>query len=294
MNAPTNSPAKYSGTSPHAMSPAIGEPERHRRVQMRPAELADRERAGHDRHAPAERDHDPAASSAPWTGSSSTHATTPLPSKIRSAVPITSAPKMLKSLSSPLRRVALHPTVRHTSPRRPAMSNAFRFGKPNPVRLRFDSYAGTHPVDRTRRGDPAAPVRTQPPPRRGPARGRAGAAEGDRARHPADARRGGLRRAGRRDGQVPARRGAAAHGQLLPGRQRAARAGAQLVRRARRAQRGERPDRHAARGPRARRPPRLPARRQPPGARGRRAAAGARDRAWARCCWPRTATSRPS
>ena len=46
--------------------------------------------------------------------------------------------------------------------------------------------------------------------------------------------------------------------------------------------------------PRARRPPRLPARRQPPGARGRRAAARPRDARSARCCWPPTATRRPS
>ena len=54
---------------------------------------------------------------------SSTPATTPLPSRIRSAVPITSAPKMLKSPLL-LRRVALQPTNRHTNPGRPAMSNA--------------------------------------------------------------------------------------------------------------------------------------------------------------------------
>src|SRR5918994_2943297 len=62
----------------------------------------------------------------PFDRFSSTHATTPLPSRIRSAVPITSAPKMLKSFSSPRtdELVALRPTVRHTSQPRPALSNA--------------------------------------------------------------------------------------------------------------------------------------------------------------------------
>ena len=51
MNAPTNSPAMYSGTCSHSIVPGDREPERDRRVQMRAAELPDRERAHH--HAPS-------------------------------------------------------------------------------------------------------------------------------------------------------------------------------------------------------------------------------------------------
>ena len=47
MNAPTNSPAKYSGTSLHSVRALEREPERHRRVQVRAAVLADREDGDH-------------------------------------------------------------------------------------------------------------------------------------------------------------------------------------------------------------------------------------------------------
>ena len=125
--------------------------------------------------------------------------------------------------------------------------------------------------------------------------GELGLPKAHRARHPAHAGPRRVRRAGSGLGQVPARRRAAAHGQQLPRRQRAAHPRAELVGLARGAQRRERPHRHAARGSGARRPPRVPSGRQPPGARGReRSAAGARVARWARCCWPPTATRRPS
>ena len=43
MNAPMNSPAKYFGTSLQSVLPMVAKPECDRRVEMRPAELPDRE-----------------------------------------------------------------------------------------------------------------------------------------------------------------------------------------------------------------------------------------------------------
>ena len=100
MIAPTNSPAKYLGTSLPLRVAVDREPERHRRVEMRAAELPDREDADHHAHRPAQGDHDPAA--VLRLGLAQQHAaTTPSPSRIRSAVPIASAPKMLKASPPP-------------------------------------------------------------------------------------------------------------------------------------------------------------------------------------------------
>ena len=100
MNAPTNSPAKYSGTSPHSVLPSIANPNVTAGFRCAPLNW-------------------PTANTPtmtampqpnvmtiqpefwPFDRFSSTHATTPLPSRIRSAVPITSAPKMLKHRASP-------------------------------------------------------------------------------------------------------------------------------------------------------------------------------------------------
>ena len=60
MNAPTNSPARYSGTSLHSVSPMTANPSVIAGIEMRPAELPHRKDSHHDAHAPAERDDDPA------------------------------------------------------------------------------------------------------------------------------------------------------------------------------------------------------------------------------------------
>ena len=60
MKAPTNSPARYLGTSFHGVTSVDREADRDRRVEVRAAELADRVHGDRDRHAPSERDHDPA------------------------------------------------------------------------------------------------------------------------------------------------------------------------------------------------------------------------------------------
>ena len=208
---------------------------------------------------------------------SSTHATTPLPSRIRSAVPITSAPKMLKSLSS-------SPSSCHCTQRcgtLPAPSgNVKRVRRQSPNRRSDTSRPMAATIQSIERA--AAILRLLSGRNR-----RLGVVQlAGELELPKGTVHGILRTLAavgfvEQDaeiGQVPARRRAAAHGQLLPRRQRAAHARAELVGLAGRAQRRERAHRHAARGPGARRPPRLPARRQPPGARGRRAAAGARDR----------------
>ena len=61
MNAPTNSPADVRGDVAPLRDAVGREPERHRRVEMRAAELPDRVGAGHDADRPAEGDDDPAA-----------------------------------------------------------------------------------------------------------------------------------------------------------------------------------------------------------------------------------------
>ena len=60
MNAPTNSPAKYSGTSLHSVLPAIANPSVTAGLRCAPLNWPTANDADHDRHAPAERDHDPA------------------------------------------------------------------------------------------------------------------------------------------------------------------------------------------------------------------------------------------
>src|ERR687897_98960 len=99
MNAPTNSPAQYSGTSPQSMLPATASPSVTAGLRCAPlnwltANTATMTAMPHPNVMTIQPEF------CPLDRFSSTHATTPLPSKIRSAVPITSAPKMLKS--SPL------------------------------------------------------------------------------------------------------------------------------------------------------------------------------------------------
>ena len=99
MNAPTNSPAKYSGTSLHSMLPSIANPRVTAGFRCAPLNCPTANA--------------PAITAMPqpnvitiqplfWPFDSlnSTQATTPFPSRIRIAVPITSAAKILKALSS--------------------------------------------------------------------------------------------------------------------------------------------------------------------------------------------------
>ena len=94
MKAPTNSPARYSGTSPHGVLPTMAKPNVTAGLRCAPLNC-------------------PTASAPTITAMpqpkvmtiqpafsalerlSRTAATTPLPRRIRSAVPMTSAPKML-------------------------------------------------------------------------------------------------------------------------------------------------------------------------------------------------------
>src|SRR5919107_4573295 len=108
MNAPTNSPAKYSGTSPQSIVPATANPIVTAGFRCAPlncpmANTATMTAMPHPNVMTIQ------PLFCPFDRFSSTQATTPLPSRIRSAVPITSAPKMLKEPSS---SSECHPTGR--------------------------------------------------------------------------------------------------------------------------------------------------------------------------------------
>ncbi len=99
MNAPTNSPARYSGTSPQSVVPSIASPSVTAGFRCAPLNWPTASTATMTpMPQPKVMTIHPAFSALDWLNS--TPATTPLPSRIRSAVPITSAPKILKSSSS--------------------------------------------------------------------------------------------------------------------------------------------------------------------------------------------------
>ena len=108
MNAPTNSPAKYSGTSLPSMSPAIQNPTVTAGFRCAPLNWPTAN-APVITAMPQPKVMTIQPLFCPFDRFSSTQATTPLPSRIRSAVPITSAPKMLKPSSSPRRTVRVPP-----------------------------------------------------------------------------------------------------------------------------------------------------------------------------------------
>ena len=98
MKAPTNSPPRYSGTSLHSVSPMTANPIVIAGLRCAPLNCPTAKTATMTAMPqPKVMTIQPAFSAFDWE--SRTPATTPFPSRIRSAVPITSAPKMLKSLS---------------------------------------------------------------------------------------------------------------------------------------------------------------------------------------------------
>src|SRR3954453_17092811 len=120
MNAPTNSPARYSGTSLQSMVPAIANPTVTAGLRWAPlnwptANAAVMTAMPH----PQVMTIQPLFS--PLELASRTQATTPLPSRIRMAVPITSAPKILTA--PPLSPRRTDGRRRHGMPLCTAMSN---------------------------------------------------------------------------------------------------------------------------------------------------------------------------
>src|SRR5215207_2969998 len=187
MNAPTNSPARYSGTSPQSVVPSTANPIVIAGFRCAPLNCATANTA-----VITARPHPKVMTIQPpfWALErlSSTPATTPLPSRISNAVPITSAPKMLipnvtKSFPPPPSSWYDPPARGHYL--RPSGIVKRRSAMPNWLGYRLWSVRAD-PVDRTRRGDPPAPLRSQSAARRRTARGRARPAEGDGARDPAD------------------------------------------------------------------------------------------------------------
>ena len=100
MNAPTNSPAKYSGTWSHSILPSIANPSVTAGFRCAPLNCPTAN-APTITAIPQPNVITIQPLFCPLDSLNNTHATTPLPSRIRSAVPIVSAKKMLKALHSP-------------------------------------------------------------------------------------------------------------------------------------------------------------------------------------------------
>src|SRR5918996_3161385 len=121
MNAPTNSPARYSGTSPHSVLPWNANPSVTAGLMCAPlncptAKMASATAMPH----PNVMTIQPPFWALDWL--SSTPATTPFPNRTRIAVPITSAPKMLKA--APLPRIAWTQRAGHYADRGPGATDA--------------------------------------------------------------------------------------------------------------------------------------------------------------------------
>src|ERR687896_960746 len=121
MKAPTNSPARYSGTSPHSVLPWNANPSVTAGLLCAPLNCPTaKTEIATAMPQPNVMTIQPPFWAFDWL--SSTPATTPLPNRIRIAVPITSAPKMLKA--APLPRIAWIQRGGHYADRGPGATDA--------------------------------------------------------------------------------------------------------------------------------------------------------------------------